>query len=121
MQDFFIFGYVSMNFTMSTLKLILLLLIPNSVTALTNLLFILNFLKTFPCWYAHIKMLFLLHLVSLSNFLTNSIASFRLFVVIINPSKPFASISSLLISQSNSLCNTWSSVSFDCFLISPKN
>ena len=70
------------------------------------------------------KMLFLLCLVSLSNFLTNSIASLGLSVVLINCSKSLVSISSLLlISESCSFFNTQSLINFGCFLLSsiPKN
>ena len=124
MQDFLIPGYASVNFTMSTLKLIVVLLIPNSVTGLKNLYFALNFLNTFLCRYANVKMLFLLRLVSLSIFLSNLIASLGLSVVVINCSKPLASISSLLlISESRSFSYTCSLLNLGYFLFSskPKN
>ena len=78
-------------------------------------------LRHFSLLYAHTKILFLLHLVSLSNFLTNSIASLGLLVFFINFFKSFVSISSLVISESSSFCINWSSLSFGCFLVSPKN
>ena len=76
-----------------------------------------KFLKHFSLQF----LLFLLHLVSLSNFFTNSVASLGLLVFFINSSKTLASISSLLISESSSFCNNWSSLIFGCFLVSPKN
>ena len=48
MQGVRILGYLSKSFTISILKFIVVLLILNSVTALVNLLFILNFLKIIP-------------------------------------------------------------------------
>ena len=70
----------------------------DSILANTKLCHSANkFVVTFPCWYDHIKILFLLHLVSLSNFLTNSIALLGLSVALINCCKPLVSISSLLL------------------------
>ena len=63
-----------------------------------------KFVVTFKFLKHFSKILFLLHLVSLSIFLTNSIASLGLLVVLINCSKPLVSISSLLlISESRSI------------------
>ena len=82
--------------------------------------FFLNFLNTIPCWYARVKMLFLLHLISLSIFLTNSAASLGLFVFLIDCSNPLVSISSslLLMRDSRNFCNIWSLFDFGRFLVS---
>ena len=85
-----------------------------------------KFLKYFSLlWYVNTKILFLLHLAGLSNFLTNSIASLGLSVVLINCSKPLLSIFSLLliISESRSFSYTYSLLNLGCFLVSskPKN
>ena len=65
--------------------------------SVNKLVILSKFLNTFPCWYAKIKMLFLLHFISLSIFLTSSIVSLWLPVFLIDSSKPLVSISSLLL------------------------
>ena len=107
MHDFLILGYLSIKFTISLLKFMVVLLIYTSVTALTNLFFI-NFLNTIPCWYASVKILFLLDLISLSIFLTNSAVSLGLSVFLIDCSNPLLSISSslLLMIDSRNFNNT---------------
>ena len=69
-------------------------------------------------------MLFLLHLISLSIFLTKLNASLGLPVFLINCSKPlvsiFSSSSLLLMSESRSFSSTCSLFSFGCFLVSSK-
>ena len=123
MHDFLILGYLSIKFTISILKFMVVLLIYTSVTALTNLLFFLNFLNTIPCWYASVKMLFLLDLISLSIFLTNSAASLGLSVFLIDCSNPVLSISSslLLMIDSRNFDNTKSLFNFGRFLVSSES
>ena len=79
-----------------------------------------KFLKHFSLLVCPHQNIIRIHWVSLSNFFTNSIASLGLLVFFIDSFKPFVSISSLLISESRSLCNNWSSLSFGCLLVSPK-
>ena len=50
LQHFGILGYLSIKFTISILKFMVVLLILNSVTAFTRLLFSLHFLKIIPWW-----------------------------------------------------------------------
>ena len=112
MHDFLLLGYLLIKFTISILKFMVILLI-----SLANLLFFLNFLNTIPCWYASVKMLFLLHLISLSIFLTNSAASLGFSVFLIDCSNPLVSISSslLLMIDSRNFNNTWSLFDFGRF------
>ena len=123
MDDFCILGYLSIKFTISISKFIVVLLILNSIKALTNLYIFLNSLNTILCWYANLKMLFLLHLISLSIFLTNSAALLGLSVFLIDCSNPLVSISSslLLMRDSRNFCNIWSLFNFGCFLVSSES
>ena len=123
MHDFLILGYLSIKFAISILKFMVVLLISNSVTVLTNLLFFLNFLNTIPCCCASVKVLFLLHLISLSVFLTNSAASLGLSIFLIDCSNPLVSISSflLLMRDSRNFNNTWFLFDFGRCLISSES
>ena len=118
MQDFRILGCLSIRFTISILKFTVVLLILNLVTALTNLLFRLNFLKIMPCWQASVKMLFFLHFIIFSILLINSTASSGLSLFLIDSSNPLLSISSLLlIRDSRNFSNVWFLLEF-VFLVS---
>ena len=88
--------------------------------SVNKLIILLNFWNNIPLWYVSIKMLFLLHLISLSIFLTNSAASLGLSVFLIDCANPLVSISSslLLMRDSRNFCNIWSLFNFRCFLVS---
>ena len=101
MQGVCISGYISINFTISIFKYIVVLLILNALTALINLLLVLNFLNIF---YHHISyhqnVVFSLF-ITLSIFLINSAASLGLSTFFANSSISLHLICLLIIDSRN--------------------
>ena len=89
--------------------------------SVNKLVILFKFLKYLSLLVRQNQMLFLLHFISLSIFLTSSIALLESPVFLIDSSKPLVSSSSLLLmTESRSFSDTWSLLNYGCFLVSSK-
>ena len=117
MQDVRILGYLSINFTTYSLKFVVVLLILNSLPALVNLLFVLNFLTIFLDGKPASKCCFSYSFIILSILLINSAASSGLPTFFDKSSTPLLSNCSFII-DSRSLSSIIVLLNLFFFLVS---
>ena len=109
-------GSLSISFAIFTLNIIVVLCTLNSVTSLMNFSFSLNFLNTFPWWYAmHTIFFFFVRIISSYYFIT-LVASLDFPILLAFLFNSSVSILSSLIKESISCCLIWSLLNLLIFL-----